>query len=99
VSRLAALQELDLRNNRLTALPESLGQLSGLWELTLEDNQLTALPESLGQFSKLHKLLLENNPIQELPREVLRTTQDGFETPAKPQVILDHYFRKREEAR
>ena len=38
---------------KLTALPESLGQLTQLQTLNLSTTALTALPESLGQLTQL----------------------------------------------
>ena len=58
--QLTQLQSLDLSDNRLTALPESLGRLAGLTQLQsldLSSNQLTALPESLGQLTQLQSLI------------------------------------------
>jgi Leucine-rich repeat (LRR) protein len=40
---------LNLSHSELTALSESLGQLTQLQSLDLSDNSLTALPESLGR--------------------------------------------------
>lgn len=36
--------ELDLRDQRLTALPPEIGRLTNLRELDLSDNELTAVP-------------------------------------------------------
>ena len=47
---------LYLSNNRLTALPNSLGNLSNLVYLNATDNQLTALPETLGNLANLKEL-------------------------------------------
>ena len=57
------LQELDLDNNRLAALPESIGRMAGLQRLWLAYNQLTALPESIGQMAGLERLWLDGNPM------------------------------------
>ena len=63
------LQRLDLSNNRLTALPESLGNLSNLKYLFLRHNALTALPSSLGNLSELQYLHLNDNALTALPEE------------------------------
>jgi Leucine-rich repeat (LRR) protein len=60
-ARLEGAKTLHLNGNQLTALPESLGQLTNLRELYLSDNQLTALPESLGQLTNLRELYLPTN--------------------------------------
>jgi Leucine-rich repeat (LRR) protein len=44
---------LDLRENNLKCLPESIGQLTVLNELHLSENDFVSLPESLGQLSEL----------------------------------------------
>jgi hypothetical protein len=54
--------ELDLFGRGLTALPESLGQLTQLQSLNLRYNQLTALPESLGQLTQLQSLVHSVKP-------------------------------------
>ena len=38
------MQELDIGNNQLTALPESFETLAALTLCTLQENQLTVLP-------------------------------------------------------
>ena len=55
------LAALDLLGNRLTKLPESIGQLSNLTELHLRGNSLTELPESIGQIHNLTTLDLGYN--------------------------------------
>ncbi len=47
---------LDLRNNQLTTLPESIGNLTKLKYIKLDDNQLTTLPESIGNLTQLNQL-------------------------------------------
>ena len=61
--QLAALQTLDLNNNRLSALPESFGRLAALQNLELGGNQLSALPESFGQLAALQTLELNFNKL------------------------------------
>ena len=68
--------ELDLsgysfkKSERLTELPESLGQLKQLQSLYLESNQLASLPESLGQLKQLQSLYLWNNQLTSLPESL-----------------------------
>lgn len=61
------LVSLYISYNPLTALPDSLGQLSALRLLDCGDNQLTALPDSLGQLSALQTLRCHNNQLTALP--------------------------------
>merc|ERR1719284_1186038 len=52
---------------RLTALPETFGQLTQLQTLHMDNNQLTALPETFGQLRQLQTLYMDNNQLTALP--------------------------------
>ena len=65
---------LDLRNRRLTSLPESIWGLSGLETLNLSDNVLEELPDAIGALSRLRKLNLKNNRLWQLPAAIGRLT-------------------------
>ena len=58
---------LNLSSENLTALPESLGQLTHLTVLDLHDNQLSIVPESLGQLTNLTTLDLYANQLSIVP--------------------------------
>jgi Leucine-rich repeat (LRR) protein len=48
---------MNIRNNQLTSLPESIGKIGHcLRLLNVENNQLVSLPESLGTLLRLYKL-------------------------------------------
>jgi Leucine-rich repeat (LRR) protein len=68
---MTALTELCLTHNRLTALPEAIGQLTGLETLRLDNNQLTALPDSIVGLTNLTYLRLDNN------RDFIRSEQSA----------------------
>jgi Leucine-rich repeat (LRR) protein len=52
ISRLKRLRMLDLGHNKLTAVPDCLGDLDSLTGfLYLHDNRLTSLPRSRQQYS------------------------------------------------
>ena len=89
IGQLTGLQTLFLSGNQLTALPEAIGQLRSVRTLDLSGNQLTALPESLRRLKQLNHLSLHGNPALELPPEILGNRI----TAAKPDQILDYYFR------
>ncbi len=61
---------LDLGRNRLTSLPESIGNLTSLTNLDLSRNYLTSLPESIGNLTSLTNLNLFNNCITSLPESI-----------------------------
>src|SRR5215510_2152430 len=69
-------KELDLsmrwggNSEKLTELPESLGQLTQLQSLDLSGNRLTELPASFGQLAELRELDLGNNQLKVLPQSM-----------------------------
>ena len=58
---------LILTNNRLTRLPESIGQLSRLQKLMLAGNQLESLPDELAQCKNLELMRIAANRLRSLP--------------------------------
>ncbi len=61
------LEELDLRYNQLTKLPDGIWQLQKLNNLNLSGNQLTQLPDGIWQLQKLNNLKLSGNKLTQLP--------------------------------
>ncbi|TEA42271.1 hypothetical protein DBR06_SOUSAS1810030, partial [Sousa chinensis] len=64
------LASLELRENLLTYLPDSLTQLRRLEELDLGNNEIYNLPESIGALLHLKDLWLDGNQLSELPQEI-----------------------------
>ncbi len=62
---------LNLYNQGLTTLPESIGNLTSLTHLRLNNNQLTNLPESIGNLKSLEILDLSTNKFTTFPEVVL----------------------------
>jgi internalin A len=103
IAQLSNLKEIHLYQNQLMSLPEAIGQLPNLKDLNLSNNKLMSLPEVIAQLTNLQGLYLHGNDELSLPAEILGSTwlEELFEeTPlakplAKPQEILDYYFRLR----
>ena len=71
VGGLKKLRMLDLGHNKLTHVPDALGDLGGLTDfLYLHDNQLTTLPQSLQRLAKLRYLNLSENAFETIPEVV-----------------------------
>ncbi|XP_036431966.1 leucine-rich repeat and calponin homology domain-containing protein 1 isoform X3 [Colossoma macropomum] len=64
------LRVLNASNNKLNALPESLGQLSSLMELDVSCNEVTALPRHIGRLKALRELNVRRNLICVLPEDL-----------------------------
>ncbi|OQR86273.1 hypothetical protein ACHHYP_10798 [Achlya hypogyna] len=70
VASACAWEELDLENNELSALPESLGLATRLRVLRAGCNRLEALPTTLGTLSQLHTCLVPHNHLTVVPDTV-----------------------------
>jgi Leucine-rich repeat (LRR) protein len=60
-------QSLNLMGNKLTALPDSFGELSGLRRLGLKSNALAQLPASFTRLTDLLELFITDNKLTGLP--------------------------------
>ena len=61
------LTKLDLGFNRLTSLPDAIGNLQNLTMLDLGENRVTSLPASIGNLQNLTELDLYNNQLTSIP--------------------------------
>ncbi|XP_010545374.1 PREDICTED: plant intracellular Ras-group-related LRR protein 8 [Tarenaya hassleriana] len=68
---LASISKLDLSNNNLQNIPESLvARMLNVMALDLHSNQLKTLPNSIGCLSKLKILNVSGNFLQYLPKTI-----------------------------
>ncbi|PKG97671.1 leucine-rich repeat-containing protein kinase family protein [Paraglaciecola sp. MB-3u-78] len=65
------LEILDLSNNQLSALPNSLKQLKKMKIIFASNNHFETLPESLGQCESLEMVGFKSNKIKHVPDESL----------------------------
>jgi len=70
----AHVTALGLVGKRLTALPESIGNLTSLQRLDLSRNELTSLPESITRITSLQRLYLEANQLTSILESITRLT-------------------------
>ncbi|XP_056123378.1 E3 ubiquitin-protein ligase LRSAM1 isoform X2 [Rhinichthys klamathensis goyatoka] len=69
---LATLKVLDLHENKLTSLPEDIGQLLSLQVLNVEKNHIKQLPDSVGDLQHLQTLNVKGNCLTVIPVSVGR---------------------------
>lgn len=68
--KLSTIAKLDLSNNNMKCLTESVTSLVNLRTLDVHSNQLTSLPQSMGRLQKLKILNISGNLFTELPESV-----------------------------
>ncbi|KAG9333392.1 hypothetical protein JZ751_012702 [Albula glossodonta] len=64
------LRVLNASNNKLGALPESIGQLTDLMDLDVSCNEITTLPPHVGRLKSLRELSVRRNFLCALPEEL-----------------------------
>lgn len=66
------LVHLNLSDNRISHLPESIGRLTTMQYCNLSKNRLKIIPKSMGNCVLLEALFLHNNPITDYPGKLLQ---------------------------
>ncbi|XP_064081682.1 E3 ubiquitin-protein ligase LRSAM1-like [Macrobrachium nipponense] len=64
---LCSLELLDLSNNKLSHLPESISKLKKLKVLKLSNNKIKTLPHSFSELRNLQELYLSSNRLSKVP--------------------------------
>ncbi|XP_040076502.1 leucine-rich repeat protein 1 [Ixodes scapularis] len=86
------LEELDVSQNELFALPPGLCRLPKLATLLAPGNNLRLLPDSLGSMQSLRKLELSDNALQYLPGSVVELKLDWLSLSDNPMDGLAREF-------
>jgi hypothetical protein len=63
-------KKLELQNQRITSIPNEIGELTKLEELHLLGNAIVEIPTAIGELVNLRVLSLARNSIKELPIEI-----------------------------
>ncbi|XP_039948398.1 leucine-rich repeat-containing protein 40 isoform X3 [Bactrocera tryoni] len=71
-SNLPHLKILDLRDNKITKIPDEISLLKNLIRLDLTNNSISNLPLSLGSLAHLVSLQIDGNPIKSIRRDILQ---------------------------
>ncbi|XP_069126411.1 leucine-rich repeat-containing protein 40-like [Argopecten irradians] len=91
---LKSVTVLDLRDNQLAFLPDSISLLEGLERLDLSNNDLPGLPFTLGLIVSLKSIVLDGNPMKSIRRDIImrgtmelkKYLQSRLEDPKPPPI-------------
>ena len=61
---------MDLHDNQLESLPDSLSELTRLTRLNLGHNRLTTLPRAIYSLNELQVLQINNNQIESIDEQI-----------------------------
>lgn len=62
----------DLRDNKITQLPDEIALLQSLARLDISNNSISNLPYTLSSLAHLVSLQVEGNPIKSIRRDILQ---------------------------
>lgn len=69
----SSLLVLDLRDNKITVIPEEISNLSKLTRLDLTNNGVSEVPISLSSLQYLKSFQLQGNPIKSIRRDIIQS--------------------------
>ena len=69
------VSRLDLRNDEISSIPESIGKLTNLTSLSLSGRQLETVPESISKLTKLTSLYLSGGQLETVPESISKLTK------------------------
>lgn len=75
IENIESIELLHLCSNRITAIPDWIGELKNLELLYLCHNKLTAIPDSIGDLTNLKELYLEDNQLTSIPSTLANLKQ------------------------
>jgi internalin A len=78
ITQLVKLSKIDLSNNCVSSIRESLARLKCLEYLHLNGNKLLDIPSKVVSMPSLKKLALEDNPFEMLPPEIIARGIDSI---------------------
>ncbi|KAG0430309.1 hypothetical protein HPB47_022798, partial [Ixodes persulcatus] len=70
IERLQALNILEVNDNQLCGLPETIGKLGQLSKLNISRNKIESLPDSFFELKELRQLIGHHNSISELSDDI-----------------------------
>ncbi|MFT7818195.1 leucine-rich repeat and calponin homology domain-containing protein 1 isoform X1 [Arapaima gigas] len=88
------LRVLNASNNKLSSLPEAIGQLSSLMELDVSCNELTALPQHIGRLRTLRELNVRRNLLCVLPEDLAELPLVKFDFSCNKVSTIPTCYRK-----
>ncbi|KFM78556.1 Leucine-rich repeat-containing protein 40, partial [Stegodyphus mimosarum] len=72
VKSIIGIKILDLRDNKISQLPNSICSLQALERLDVSNNNLSSLPYTLGTLPHLKFLAIEGNPMRSIRRDIIQ---------------------------
>lgn len=72
IENLPNIHLLDLRDNRINAIPDEIVNLQTLERLDLSSNDLSNLPFAIGTMPNIKTLSIEGNPMKSIRRDILK---------------------------